>query len=58
MLKENIRVNVTLSKKDYDILVQLSKTTGLKPTTLAGLLIKRVIDKNKDNIDDFVLFND
>jgi len=58
MSNENVRVNVTLSKKDYDILIQLAKTTGLKPTTLAGLLIKKVIDKNKDNIDNFVLFTD
>ncbi|MGF7119180.1 hypothetical protein [Methanobacterium oryzae] len=58
MSNENVRVNVTLSKEDYEILVQLAKKAGLKPTTLARLFIKRVIDKNKNNIDDFLLFND
>ncbi|WP_414469249.1 hypothetical protein [Methanobacterium sp. ACI-7] len=58
MSNENVRVNVTLSKEDYDILVQLAKKSGLKPTTLAKLFIKKVIDKNKNNIDNFVLFND
>ncbi len=56
-MTETKRINISISEKEYEVLSEMAESNGLKPTTLAMLMVKKDIKRFKGKTNQFNIFD-